>query len=87
MLCTFDVFSTKQLVNDIVSASSDSSDTHTAAQSASRSQGENSWASVRVETKTDETYILFHFQTGKWAWNRSAQLSNNNILSRKQEEP
>lgn len=64
MICTFDVFSIEKLVNDTVSASSC---THTAAESASRSQGENNWANVRLETKTDETYILFHSQTWKVA--------------------
>lgn len=67
MICTFDVFSTEQLINDTVSASSDSSCAHTAAQSASHSQGEKNWASVGLETKTDETYILFHSQTWKVA--------------------
>lgn len=67
MICTFDVFSTEQLINDMVSASSDSSCTHTAAQSASRSLGENNWASVGIESKKDETYILFHSQTWKVA--------------------
>lgn len=28
-------------------------------------QGKNSWATVRIEIKPDETYILFHSQTWK----------------------
>lgn len=36
-------------------------------QSASRSQGKNNWASVRLETETDETSILFQSQTWKVA--------------------
>lgn len=67
IICIFDVFSTEQLINDTVSVSSDSSCTHTAAQSASPSQGENNWASVRLETKTDETYISLHSETWKVA--------------------
>lgn len=68
MICTFDVFSTEQLINDTVSVSSDSSCTHTAALSASPSQGENNWASVRLETKAGETYILFYSETWKVAY-------------------
>ena len=63
MISTLYVFSAEQLINDTVSASSDSSGGPTAAQSASRSQGENNWATVRLETKRGEIYILFHSQT------------------------
>lgn len=50
-------------------------------QSASRWQGENNWASVRIETKPDETYIFVSLPDLKSGLNCFSQLSNNILTS------